>query len=119
MNNKLISVFFAAIVSAAISGFYFYGIGVDKTALSYERDIATVKNRLKEKYDKDIADLIEQADTRLSEEKARQKRLKPAEREVIRYVTEYKNTDTSQCAITDDGLRVLSRYLAASYDSKD
>ncbi len=119
MSNRLVSVFLTAAVSAVASGFYFYGIGVDKTTLSYEKDIAAVKDRLREQYNRDVADLIEKADARLAKEKARQKRLKPVEKEIIRYVTQYKDTDTSQCVITDNGLRILSRYLSASDDTKN
>jgi hypothetical protein len=114
--NKLFIGLIASILSFSISGFYFHGVGFDKASLAYEKDIALVKDIAKQKYESDIEEIIAQADIRIANEEKRLRRLKPVEREVIKYVTENKGSDISQCAITDDGLHVLSRYLAASFN---
>lgn len=118
MANKLFMVIASVVFSAAVSGFYFHGVGVDRTTLSYENAIQKVKDDNQKKYIADVEKINKQADARLSKEKARQDKLKPREREVIRYVTQDKVTDSSQCAITDNGLHILSRYLSAASDSE-
>ena len=41
------------------------------------------------------------------------------EKEVIRYVTKDKEFDDSGCALTNDGLQLVSRYIRASFDAEN
>lgn len=114
MANPLARLLVAVVLSGAISGWYFSGVAANRVKLSYEKQIADINEQAKKKYDADVALIAKNADAALAKERARRDKIKPVEREVIKYVTQYKANDSSECVVTANGLQFLSRYLAAS-----
>ncbi len=101
------------------SNYFFHGVGVNSERVKWQKASIDAKKK-----SADILAEKEQAwrsrqDELLLRIKQSETKRKFSEKELIRYVTNDKSTDDSQCAITVDGLQFVAKHHRASFGSKD
>lgn len=109
----------SVLLAASLSGYFFYGVGSDRQALKYTSIISEANEAATSKYLEREAELIRQANDRVEKVLAIERRRKPKEKEIVRYVTHDKESDGSGCAVTNNGLQLITEYIDASFSSED
>ncbi len=115
--SKLAVYIIVVFASSALSGWRFHSWGVNKTTVKYEKMIADAEQDARDRLRVREEELHAMSVFKVEEALANERKRKPIEKEVIKYVVE--NKPVLGCAIDDAGMQLNARYIDASFYSED
>ena len=101
------------VLSSLVSGFWFYGQGVDRTERRYQQQWVNAEAEARDRYLAREQALLALADQRVRQALAIERQRQPIEQKIIEYVV--KENDDSRCVLQHDGLQLISDYINSSF----